>query len=198
MNISTIDYYERNARAYSLETFNADLSETRSKFLRLLPHGARILDVGCGGGRDLRAFKAEGYEAEGLEPAPALAQIARESSGCPVHVSKVETMDFQGMFDGVWACASLLHLPRLDLSEGLVSIHRALKRSGYLFLSMQKGAVDGVLPDGRFYARYDKNKLLSVVCSSGFDPLEVWESGDSLHARVAVRWINILARSTHL
>lgn len=194
----TIDYYEQNACAYALETSKADLSEIRSRFLALLPQGAHILDVGCGAGRDLMAFRAAGCEAEGLEPAPKLAELARAHSGCVVHVGKVENMHFQAVFDGIWACASLLHLSPYEFPIGLSAISRALKKSGVLFLSMQRGTFDRVLPDGRFYALYERDRLLSIVGSAGFDPVDVWETGDTLPGRAEIRWINVLARITHL
>jgi SAM-dependent methyltransferase len=195
---STIDFYELNARHYAELTWSADLSELRSRFLEQLPSGARILDGGCGAGRDLRAFREAGFVAEGIEPAPTLAHIAREFSGCPVRVAKIEELEDRAAFDGVWACASLLHLRRADLPRALDHIWRALRESGLLFLSVQKGTGEIVAADGRFYCLYQEDELLTMVRRAGFDPRSVWKSGDALPNRSSIRWINILARSSPL
>lgn len=201
MTDSTIDFYELNAGRYAELTLAADLTELRLRFLEQLAPGARILDVGCGAGRDLRAFNDAGFAAEGIEPAPALAEIAREFSGCPVRVMKIEELDVQdaqATFDGVWACASLLHLRRGDLPRALSRIRQALSESGVLFLSMQKGTGERSAPDGRYYCLYQEEELLTATRHARFVTNEVWQSGDALPDRSSIRWINILARSTHL
>lgn len=194
----TIDFYELNAHRYAGLTSSVDLSQLRSRFIKHLPPHARVLDVGCGAGRDLRAFKAAGFEAEGIEPAPALARIAREFSGCPVSVTTIDKLEANGKFDGVWACASLLHLRVAELPEALARIRRALRDPGIFFMSMQRGAGENAAPDGRFYCLYEESEILDAVNGQGFVPLDVWESGDALPERQAIRWINLLARSSQL
>lgn len=197
----TIDFYELNAHQYAELTLGADLKELRSRFLEQLAPGARILDVGCGAGRDLRAFAEAGFEAEGIEPAPALAKIAREHSGCHVRVAKLEQLDVHGpdaAFDGVWACASLLHLRRAELPQALRRTREVLKESGILFLSIQQGAGERLAPDGRFYCLYEKDELVMATRCAGFIVLDVWQTGDALPDRSSIRWINVLARATHL
>ncbi len=201
MTDHTIDFYELNARQYAELTLGADLKELRSRFLEQLAPGARILDVGCGAGRDLRAFAEAGFDAEGIEPAHALAKIAREHSGCPVRVTKIEQLDVRGpdaAFDGVWACASLLHLRRVELPHALRRIREALKESGSLFLSMQQGAGEWSAPDGRFFCLYEENELATAMRRVGLFAHDVWLTGDALPDRSSIRWINILARATHL
>src|SRR5690606_16347456 len=136
---------------------------------------------GCGAGRDLRAFKDAGFAPEGIEPAAALAEIAREFSGCPVHVAKIEEFDVKdarSKFDGVWACASLLHLRRTDIPRALSRIRQALRGAGVIFVSMQKGVGERVAPDARFYCLYQQDELLLAIREAGFVIREVWESGD--------------------
>jgi hypothetical protein len=132
-----------------------------------------------------------------LEPAESLAAIARAESGCEVIVAKVEDLHRQDEFDGVWACASLLHLPRQRLPLALERIAASLKRDGALFLSMQRGVGEFTAPDGRFYALYQPDAIALALSADGFKVVEQWEAGDSLGER-PIRWLNVLARATRV
>lgn len=191
---ANLAYYEANAEMYARQTYHADLSQLYGPFLELLPLNACILDVGCGGGRDLREFRERGYETFGIDPSPALVEIARQYSGAKVAVAKVETMEFDEKFDGVWACASLLHLPRAELPNALHHIDRSLTPGGILFLSVQAGHGQAFGEDGRFYARYYGSEIRIAVHTSGFDILKTWETSDVLPGRTNICWINLLAR----
>ncbi len=200
MTDRTIDFYELNAGSYAELTLKADLTELRGRFLSQLAPGARILDVGCGAGRDLRAYKDAVFAAEVIEPAAALAKMASEFSGCPVRVAKIEEFDEKDThpkFDGIWACASLLHLRRADLPRALTQIRHSLRESGVLFVSMQQGLGERFAPDGRFYCLYLEEELLRAIQDAGFVALDIWESGDALPNRSSIRWINVLARAVH-
>ncbi len=191
---ANLAYYEANAETYAKQTYHADLSDLYAPFLALLPRNARILDVGCGGGRDLRAFRERGYETFGIDPSPALVEIARQYSGAELAVVKVENLEFEEKFDGVWACASLLHLPRTELPEALRRIHRSLIAGGVFFLSVQAGQGEKFGEDGRFYARYGESEIRFEVHAVGFDILETWETSDTLPGRTQICWVNLLAR----
>jgi SAM-dependent methyltransferase len=194
-NKATFDYYEANAASYARQTQTADLGELYAKFLPSLGQGARILDVGCGAGRDLKAFREQGFQALGIDPSPTLAKIAREHSGCDVLVERVEEMRFMREFDGAWACASLLHLPRSVLPLALRRIHEALRPNGVFLLSMQLGLGEMRMADGRFYTRYQPADLRRDVEAAGFDIVDAWQSSDSLDERRSIRWINIIGRA---
>lgn len=192
---ATFVYYEANAASYARQTQAADLGELYAKFLPSLGQGARILDVGCGAGRDLKAFREQGFQALGIDPSPSLAKLAREYSGCDVLVERVEEMRFRHEFDGAWACASLLHLPRSVLPVALKRIHDALRPGGVLLLSMQLGLGEMRTTDGRFYTRYQPADLRREVEAVGFDIIEAWQSSDSLGERRSIWWVNIMGRA---
>jgi SAM-dependent methyltransferase len=191
---STIRFYNVEATRYAKQTLTVDLSHIYDRFLNLLPVGASVLDVGCGAGRDLEVFRRRGFRAVGLEPAESLAAIAREVSGCEVIIGNIEELTRPGEFDGIWACASLLHLSRRRLPLALDRINAALKGEGILFLSVQRGVGEFTSPDGRFYALYQPDEIALAANAAGFDVIEQWETGDSLAER-PIRWINVLARS---
>lgn len=104
----TLRFYETNAEVYAEQTRGIDLAHLYKPFLKCIPRGGRILDVGCGAGRDLRRFMDDGFEAVGVDPSEKLAAIASEFSGCKVLVSGVQDLSFNQEFDGAWACASLI------------------------------------------------------------------------------------------
>lgn len=187
-------FYETHAERYAAQTQLADLAALRTRLATVARRGGTLLDVGCGAGRDLRAFRLMGFHAIGLEPSEPLAQIARAYSGCEVRVGRVQDIDARGEFDAVWACASLLHLPRTSMPTALARIRAASKPTAVFFLSMQLGFGEFVAPDGRFYALYQPDALSLAVGAAGFAVVEVWESGDSLDER-PIRWINLLARA---
>ena len=190
----TLSFYENNADVYAQQTASVDLADLYEQFLNLLPNGGRILDVGCGSGRDLRAFKLMGFDCVGIDPSSNLARIAHEYSGCETIVTGVEGVSFESSFDGVWACASLLHLPRRRLPVALNRIHIALKPTGLFFISIQQGEGESVATDGRFFARYSLTELNELVNSAGFVVLREWSTDDAQQKRRAISWINILAR----
>lgn len=192
---STIRFYDVEANRYAAQTLPVDLGHIYVRFLRSLPAGASILDVGCGAGRDLAAFKQRGFRAVGLEPAARLAAIAGKYSGCEVIVGKVEDLVRPDEFDGVWACASLLHLPRSRLPIALKRIGASLRPQGVMFLSMQHGIGELTAPDGRFCVLYEPEALAIAVGAAGFELIETWETRDFLGER-PIRWINVLARVT--
>ena len=194
--VANLAFYEANAETYAAQTYHADLTHLYAPFLALLPRNARILDVGCGGGRDLRAFRERGFNPFGIDPSLALARIARQYSGVEVAVAKVELLEIEEKFDGAWACASLLHLPQAELPNALRRIHRSLISGGVLFLSVQAGHGEEFGPDGRFYSRYAEFEIRNAVHASGFEILDTWVTLDSLPARTAVNWINVLARKS--
>lgn len=191
---ANLAYYEANAVTYAERTSHVNLSHLYSPFLSLLPRSARILDVGCGGGRDLKAFREQGFNPFGIDPSLALVEIARRNSGVGVSVAKVEALEFEQEFDAVWACASLLHLPRTELPEALKRIERSLIIGGVFFLSLQAGSGEGISEDGRYYTLYDEPEIRMAVQAAGFDILKTWKTSDSLIGRSVICWINLLAR----
>lgn len=189
----TLAFYDENAVQYALQTEQADLSQLYASFLPLLPAGGKILDLGCGGGRDLRAFKAAGFNCIGVDSSKRLSQLAADSSGCEVIVGRAQDLSFVEEFDGIWACASLLHLDRSELLPTLARIQKALKGDGVLFLSMQEGRGNSVALDGRFYAWYSAHELKAIVISAGLDVINQWSTLDTIPGREARSWINLLA-----
>lgn len=191
---STSKFYETHAEEYFERTVAADLSGLYSRFLMHVREGGRILDAGCGSGRDLRKFRERGFQAIGIDASDALVKIAREYSGAPCHTLRLEDIQYKGEFDGVWACASLLHLPKVAVVPVLRRLQEALVAGGAMFASVQIGKGEAFVADGRFYAYYQLDEFVRFVKEAEFLIQDSWITEDVLRERVNIRWINVIAK----
>ncbi len=187
---STLAYYERNARSFCAATVALDLSPLYARFLPLLPAGGHILDVGCGSGRDARAFLAQGYTVTAFDASPALAQQATAYCGIPVQVLRVQEVPWVACFDGIWACASLLHVPMRELPEVLGRLTVALKPGGVLYLSFKYGHGERHR-EGRHFTNLDEAGLLTLLDAvPGLLLRELWITADQRPDRHGEQWLN--------
>lgn len=195
---STRAFYEAHAREYFDRTVSADLSSVYDKFLKHVKPNGRILDAGCGSGRDLKALRDRGFDPVGIDASPALAKLATEFSGATCFAMRLEDLKFDHPFDAAWACASLLHVPKHNLLSVLRRLRRALVVDGMLFVSVKVGEGEQLLPDGRFFSYYTPDEFERFVAKAGFCIEELWISKDSLCSRRRIRWLNIIARRENL
>ena len=124
MNEETIRFYDTHAAAFAEGTANADMGELRGRFLQYLKQGQRILDAGCGSGRDVSAFLAAGFAVEAFDASAELCRIAAERTGIDVRQLRFEELAGEEMYDGIWACASLLHVRAEDLFKDVIDRFR--------------------------------------------------------------------------
>lgn len=190
----TVAYYERHAQDFFQETIGIDMRPLYQRFLPLLPADARILDAGCGAGRDLRAFRDLGYAATGFDASPALVALARGHAGDPVHCLTFQTISWQAAFHGIWACASLLHVPRVALGDSLYRLATALLPGGILYVSFKYGAAERE-KDGRTFTDLDEAQLACLLAKNPLlAPLDVWITADRRPNRDHEHWLNALLR----
>lgn len=190
----SVAFYEANAEDFFARTVSVDMSTARAKFVAHLAPGARVLDAGCGAGRDAAAFKALGFRVTATEAAPSLAALAGRHIGLPVEVKTFDQFTWRETFDGVWACASLLHVPRRELPNAVARLRDALVPGGVLWMSFRHGSEDRV-ENGRLFTDLDEagaTVLLDEVRDLDF--LDVSLSDDSRPDRPAFRWLSITAR----
>ena len=171
----TLAHYNENARSFREGTRDHDVSQNIAALLRHVEGEApfTILDLGCGPGRDLKAFTALGHVAVGLEGAEALAAMAREASGCEVLVQDFLALDLPAArFDGVFANASLFHVPSAELARVLGELRAALKPRGVLFSSNPHGHNEEGWNRGRYGAYHDLDTWRGYLTGAGFVELE--------------------------
>ena len=172
---STVGHYEDRAQAFWDGTRDHDVSQNRDALLRHL-HGTapfRILDFGCGPGRDLIAFKAAGHDPVGLDGTPSFCEMARRHSGCEVWQQNMLSLALpDGAFDGVFANASLFHVPTQELPRVLAELRATLKPAGVLFSSNPRGDGREGYNGARYGAYHDHASWNAIVCAQGFTELE--------------------------
>ena len=135
----TLAYYQANADMFVADTQNVDMAPLYQRFLDRLPDGAHILDAGCGSGRDARTFATKGFRVTAFDASEALVIRARDLTGLPIELRSFNDVSEKHTYDGIWACASLLHLPERQLKDALQRLWGALKPGGCFYLSFKYG-----------------------------------------------------------
>ena len=190
----SVNYYDAHAKEYAELTVNADMSHAYEKFLRYLRKDAAMLDAGCGSGRDSLFFIKKGYDVTMLDASAGMCKCAEELTGRKALCMRFDEIDFVNQFDGIWACASLLHVSEKELENVLAIFHRALKRDGVLYASWKYGEAERC--DGeRFYCDMTEEKLRRVLARVDlFDSLECWVAEDALPSGREQKWLNVMMR----
>lgn len=171
----TLAHYDERAESFWEGTRDHDVSQNIATLLRHIeaPAPFAILDFGCGPGRDLRTFADMGHAPIGLEGAPRLAAMARAHSGCEVWEQDFLALDLpDARFDGVFANASLFHVPRAELPRVLRELHACLKPRGVLFSSNPRGPNEEGWNGGRYGAWHDLEAWRGYLTEAGFAEIE--------------------------
>jgi SAM-dependent methyltransferase len=172
---TTIEHYNAQAQSFWEGTRGHDVSQNIAALLRYLqaPAPAEILDLGCGPGRDLKTFVDLGHRPTGLEGTPRFAEMARQHSGCEVIEQSFLALDLPAeRFDGVYANASLFHVPSQELPRVLRQLHAALKPGGVLFSSNPRGDGQEGWNNGRFGAYHHLDAWRAYLTAAGFIELD--------------------------
>ena len=191
--MKTIDYYNKHAEEFTASTFEVDMESLYQPFLAELPEGARILDVGCGSGRDTLAFKNKGYQVDAIDYSEELVKKATQLTGIPVRLQSFYEIDADQAYDGIWACASLLHCERSRLAEVLEKMVQALKPNGVIYMSFKYGDSDRE-KDGREFT--DLNEQQAQELLAQFDQVSLvqqWITVDKRPEREE-QWLNLLLK----
>lgn len=144
---TTLKYYNENATIFSATTQIVDFSITQDKFLALLQPNAYILDFGCGSGRDTKYFMEHGYRVEATDGSEELCKLASTYTGVSVKYMLFQELDEQKKYNGIWACSSILHLPKDELKNVMQRMLCALKDDGVIYTSFKYGTFWNVIVD---------------------------------------------------
>ena len=187
----TLHYYNSNAATFFADTVNVDMTVLYDRFLKHVPVGGWVLDAGCGSGRDSRAFLSLGYRVMAFDVSPELARMASDLLGQPVATLSFEQVTEVAQYDGVWACASLLHLHEPELPDAFARLWAALKSGGVFYVSFKLGDCER-LHNGRHFTDATEERLCQwTVKLSDVSKIECWVTQDQRPNRVE-HWLNAM------
>lgn len=190
----TDNYYDQNAEDYFAETYGVDMASIYSPFLELVKPGGCIVDAGCGSGRDAEYFAGRGYRVMGFDASRKLVELARKHTGVDVrHCTFLEFSSELASVDGIWACASLLHLPYDGLSDVFVHLAQYLIPGGVVYCSFKYGE-DEAERGGRYFTDMTEKRLQSVLDRTNLLPEKLWLTEDLCEGCEDKEWLNGLLR----
>ncbi|MDF2511651.1 MAG: Methyltransferase type 11 [Herbinix sp.] len=160
--MDSIEYYNQNAAEYFEHTVDIDMQESWDEFTALLPEGGSILDLGCGSGRDSAHFISCGFDVTAMDASEEMCELASIHIGQDVLQLSFDEIDFKEVFDGIWACASLLHVPSSKIDNIFNKVIDSLKINGVLFMSFRYGDFEGER-GGRYYTDYRTKALKELI-----------------------------------
>lgn len=191
---NTIEYYDNNAKAFAGGTENIEFSEVDDRFLKNLSKGALILDLGCGAGRDTKYFLESGFQVDAVDGSEEMCRIASENTGIKVRHMLFQELDAEEKYDGIFACASLLHLMKNELTEMFMKIQKALKNEGIFYCSFKYGDFEGE-KNGRYFTYLTEETLHDILKNvPGLTIIDDWISSDARKDRQDEKWANVICR----
>ncbi|MDY4834697.1 MAG: class I SAM-dependent methyltransferase [Frisingicoccus sp.] len=190
----TIDYYNLNAENFIENTQNVDMYLAQDRFLRLLDENASILDFGCGSGRDTRYFLDKGYQVTATDGSAELCRRASVFTGIEVKEMMFEELDEIDTYDGIWACSSILHLPKIELLPVICKMCMALKDSGVIYTSFKYSDFEGVR-NGRYFTDFTEDSFKEFIAKIPELTIEdYWITDDVRAGRSDEKWLNLILR----
>ena len=195
MSNRTIDYYNKNADSFVKGTVSVDFKKTQDKFLKVLS-GKRVLDFGCGSGRDTKYFIEAGLDVVAIDGSEELCRSASVYTGIQVKHMLFQDLDEVDRYDGIWACSSILHLPKDELKIVFSKMINALSSNGIIYTSFKYGDFEGER-NGRFFTDFTLDIFTDFVKDLKDIVIEeYWITGDVRPGREEEKWLNLILRKT--
>ncbi|ASQ75473.1 type 11 methyltransferase [Enterobacter hormaechei] len=189
----TLHYYQNHAQDFFDGTVNVDMTPLYEAFTQHLPHSARVLDAGCGSGRDAKAFNEMGYQVDAFDASSAMVELAKQHTGLPVQLMTFSEIDGKAQYDGIWCCASLLHVPSSGLPAVMQRLADALKPGGVWYVSFKYGNGERVQGERRFtdLNEMELRRLLNNMTE--IDIFSQWITKDNRPDRDEL-WLNAILK----
>ena len=191
---TTLNYYDMNARTFIDQTKSADMTQTYIKFLSYLPKSAHILDFGCGSGRDTRYFLGHSYQMTSIDGSEEICKLASAYTG--IQVLQLDFKDFEqiNVYDAIWACASILHLPWNELNTIIDKMVQSLKTPGYIYVSFKYGEFEGYR-NGRYFTDLTEQRLSQLLADKQYiEVKDLWITQDARPERENELWLNAILK----
>ena len=189
---TTLNYYNHNAQTFSDSTLNVDMSALYREFLPYVAQNGHVLDAGCGSARDAAYFKSQGFSVSAFDASPALAKLASNYLQQSVAVKTFQELECVNKYDGIWCCASLLHVPKVELPQVFLNLQNALKPHGVLYVSFKYGDTER-FHNGREFTDLNENALTALIDQhSELKIIKQWQTVDQRPGRESEVWLNAL------
>ena len=184
-------YYDTNATEFLEDTLGANMESLYEVFIEKLPQNAVILDAGCGSGRDSLYFKNLGHRIIAMDASQEMCQFAGEYIGQSVLLCRFQDMHFKVLFDGIWACASLIHVQSSEMVSVLQRFNWYLNDDGVMYASFKYGDFEGER-EGRYYLDLTEESATKFFTEAGFNIEKMWITNDVRDNHVDEKWLNVL------
>jgi len=190
----TLKYYNENHQKFNTDTVAVPFSEWQDEFTKYLPVNAYILDCGCGSGRDSKAFIDKGFTVDAIDGSSEMCKLASNLINQEVKCMRFDEIDTKDLYHGIWACASILHLPYSEMRLVMSKMNKALKQSGLMYASFKYGEFEGIRNDRYFTDMTEEkfHKLINEV--GGFEIITTNITGDVRVGREDEKWLNIILK----
>jgi SAM-dependent methyltransferase len=193
MNI-TLDFYNKNTKDFVDHTKDVNFRQTQDKFADRIIAGGRLLDFGCGSGRDTKYFMERGFCVDAVDGSEKICEIASTFIGSPVQKMLFQELEAVGLYDGIWACSSILHLPKTELKDVFGKMCRALKSDGIIYTSFKYGKFEGIR-NGRYFTDFTEEIFSDFLKDiPGISMEELWITNDVRPDRGEEKWVNLILR----
>ena len=191
----TLDFYNNNSKSYIESTLSVDMSHLYKDFLKHIPKGGHILDLGCGSGRDSLEFIKRGYNITAVDGSKELSIAASKIIGQEVIFNKFEDLQLTEKFHGIWACASLLHINKRDLINVIKNISSNLEDNGVFYMSFKYGKGEYIDKKGRYFNCYTEKAFKEMILAvPKLEIIKIYKSEDTIGGRNNLQWLNVLLK----
>ena len=192
--MNTLSYYNKKAKEFVSGTVDVTFTEIQDAFLDYIPVGGKILDFGCGSGRDTNYFLGKGYDVDAIDGSVELCKIASDYTGIAVKQMLFEELDAVEEYDGIWACASILHVTKEQLPDIIRKIATATKQNGTVYLSFKYGDFEGV-KNGRYFTYLTEESFEDIVHNIPTLMIDkIWITTDVRAGRGDGQWLNLILK----
>ena len=191
---ASINYYDENSRAFVVDTAQVDMGQLYEPFLSCVPEGGRILDLGCGSGRDTKYFMDQSYDVVAIDASEKMVEATKRLTNANVLQLRFDQINFENEFDGIWACASLLHVPETALKNILELCLQALRPTGVIYASFKYGSAQR-FERGRLFTDVNEQKLSGLIATLRSSlTFSYWVTQDVRPDRNNEKWINAIIK----
>ena len=191
----TLNYYDNNAQDFVADTKSVEFYDVQDRFIKYIPAGGFLLDFGCGSERDTKYFISRGFRVDAIDGSWEMCNLAKQTAGIDIKQMFFAELNETAKYDGIWACASILHLPRDELRDVMNKMMRATKPEGYIYTSFKYGNFEGSR-NGRCFTDFTEESFAEFIKEiSQLEITEMWISADVRPDRSDEKWLNVILKN---